>query len=375
MSLSRRSTLKALAAIGLSGAGTVAWMSSTSADERTRILVSAAQHKRDGDGLGWWDSSTATSRHVLSGFRGHSIIAHPLRAGHAVMMGRRPSMESVEVDLRNSKIVARVQSQAERHFFGHAVFSPDGAKLFTTENNLASGRGMVVVRDADNYQVLDEFESHGIGPHEIRMMPDGRTLIVANGGILTRPESGREKLNLDSMDSSLVLIDTQDGSLTEQHRIPYPKASMRHLAVARDGRVAIGFQLQRAAMDNDSVAPLAGVLTPGRSIRVFHEPVNVLREMRDYVGSVAVNNDAGVAAFTSPRGNLAAFWNIDTGSFSGYHTLFDVSGVTVTDDQQFFVLSNSNGHIRYIDANTLKEDKSRRLHAADVRWDNHLSYI
>ena len=52
--------------------------------------------------------------------------------------------------------------------------------------------------------------SGGIGPHEILRLPGARLLAIANGGIHTRPDTGREKLNLDTMRPNLTLMD-EDG--------------------------------------------------------------------------------------------------------------------------------------------------------------------
>ena len=47
---------------------------------------------------------------------------------------------------------------------------------------------MIGVRDAqDGYRQIGELPSDGIGPHEATLMPDGKTLVVANGGIRTHP--------------------------------------------------------------------------------------------------------------------------------------------------------------------------------------------
>ena len=41
---------------------------------------------------------------------------------------------------------------------------------------------------------IGELASFGVGPHEVVLMPDGATLVVANGGIRTHPDRDRAKL-------------------------------------------------------------------------------------------------------------------------------------------------------------------------------------
>jgi hypothetical protein len=56
---------------------------------------------------------------------------------------------------------------------------------------------VIGVRDASaGYRHIGELPSHGIGPHDLALLSDERTLVVANGGIRTHPDRRREELNL-----------------------------------------------------------------------------------------------------------------------------------------------------------------------------------
>lgn len=120
--------------------------------------------------------------------------------------------------------------EADRCFNGHVLCSPDGRRLYTTESDLATGAGLVGVRDALTLQKLAEWPTHGQDPHELVWEPGGRALWVANGGIPASPETGRLKLALDRMDPSLVRLDTHDGALQGPWRLPDARLSLRHLA-------------------------------------------------------------------------------------------------------------------------------------------------
>ncbi|MCA9546821.1 MAG: DUF1513 domain-containing protein, partial [Myxococcales bacterium] len=288
------------------------------------------------------------------------------------MVARRPGTAAVEVDLRAGRIRRRFAVAPDRLLCGHACFSADGQIVFTTEVDAQTGAGRVGVRDARTYAPLGELDTNGLGPHELALMPDGRTLVVANGGLLTRPESGRQVLNLDTMDPSLVYLDLARGAVVEQVRLAEPKASVRHLAVAQDGTVAVATQVQREAMAGAAVVPLAALHRRGEPLRPLAAPEPVTAALADYLGSVALSEASGVAGFTSPRGDLAAFWRLRDGAFLGYHRMVDVCGLAVTSDQQRFVLSNSLGELRWLDAHTLAEDRAARRHAPGLRWDNHL---
>ena len=124
--------------------------------------------------------------------RGHDAVARPSRA-ECVIFARRPGNFAVVLSPDRLTQPVWFTTPETRHFYGHGAFSRDGRLLYTTENDIASGSGMIGVRDAtDNYRHVAEFSAYGIGPHDIAVMPDGVTVVVANGGIETHPDSGRQ---------------------------------------------------------------------------------------------------------------------------------------------------------------------------------------
>ncbi|MEM1111023.1 MAG: DUF1513 domain-containing protein [Pseudomonadota bacterium] len=345
------------------------------AASRREFWVSAQGDGPQRYGLAWIDTDGQSPRSLPSGFRGHAVIQHGLRRESVVMLARRPGTRGIEIDLATGRTVRDFECGQSRHLFGHGCFSNDGSVLFTSEADIKAGVGKIVVRDASDYRVLDEWSSYGIGPHELALLPDGNTLVVANGGILTRPDSGRQRLNILTMRSSLAYLDSSSGKRIDQFEMAEPKASIRHLDVASDGSVAFAIQLQRDAAGHNRPVPLAGVQRPGEGLTLFDAPESLLHALRDYIGSVAVCHESRIAAFASPRGSLAAFWDLDTDELLGYHRLRDVCGLAFSPQRKAFVLSNSFGEMRELDATTLDERRSRRTQHASLRWDNHLTVI
>jgi len=365
----RRFLTGAGSALLLAGLPALSTRATTGPAER---WISAHGDNEQDYGIGWVDAGTPAGRDTATGFRGHAILQHGQRRNSVLFVARRPGTRGVEIDLDSGVVVASFDCAPNRHLFGHGCFSTDGKVLFTTEGDITAGTGRIVVRDADDYSVLQEWPSGGVGPHDIRMLPDGKTLVVANGGILTRPDTGRKKLNLDSMRSSLSYIDIGSGKLLEEFRVAEPKSSIRHLDVAADGTVSFAIQLQRQAAGHEQCVPLAGVHRPGEGLSLFTQPTTIIDNFADYVGSTAICNESRLAGFASPRGNLAAFWHIDSGELAGYHQLRDVCGIAVSRDRHAFVLSNSFGELRELDASTLQERRDRRVKLPGYRWDNHL---
>ncbi|RKF13797.1 DUF1513 domain-containing protein [Roseovarius spongiae] len=291
--------------------------------------------------------------------RGHAAATHPDRP-LAVAFARRPGAFALVIDCAAGREVARLSAPEGRHFYGHGAFSSDGRWLYTTENVYDAGRGQIGVWDAEGgFARADEFDSGGVGPHDIRRLPGRETLVVANGGIETHPASGRAKLNIPFMRPNLSYI--EDGQVIETIE-PAPehhKNSIRHLAVAGDGRVAFGAQWQGAAAQ----APLVGFHTRGQAIEMAEPPADALRAMRDYVGSIAFSPDGAQVVATSPRGGVVQVYDARARRLSGALPLRDVSGVAASGGA--LVVSSGTGLLRRLD------DGAERA-AEGLRWDNHL---
>ena len=226
--------------------------------------------------------------------RGHGAAFRPAPA-HCVVFARRPGTFAVVIDLDRGEALRRIDAGAGRHFYGHGVFSPDGRYLFTSENDFEAGRGMVGIRDAeDGYRQIGEFASQGIGPHELVLMPDGATLAVANGGIRTHPDNDRAILNLDTMQPSLAYLDLASGRLRDAFGLAarLHRLSIRHLAVNRDGLVAVAMQYEGSRRDR---VPLVG-LHDGGALRLLDAPPATERRMRQYAGSIAFDHGGRLLA-------------------------------------------------------------------------------
>ena len=210
--------------------------------------------------------------------RGHSFAVRP--GGHeAVHFARRPGRFALVLDLARGTVGHTVETPGGRHFYGHGVFSRDGRRLYATENDFGGERGVVGVYDAVNdYRRIGELKSHGIGPHDIRLLSDGETLVVANGGIATRPDLPRIKLNLPTMAPSLCLVDRRAGTLLQERRLDpaLHQLSIRHLAVGPEDTVAVAMQYEGPAGD---LVPLVAVWRGVEGLRLL--PWTGRRHARD----------------------------------------------------------------------------------------------
>ncbi|MEM1404629.1 MAG: DUF1513 domain-containing protein [Pseudomonadota bacterium] len=305
-------------------------------------------------------------------FRGHGVVQHPSDPSTLLMFARRPGFKALRVDLENGAVDSAFHLGKDRQAFGHGVFSADGKLLYSCEGEITSGRGLICVRETDGFTLLDEWDSGGIGPHELVWMPDDRTLAIANGGLLTRPESGREVLNLDTMASNLSYLDTDSGAVIETAPSPHPRASIRHLDVSKSGFVALGMQFQRLPKDHGEAAPLVARHRRGEGIRPLAIPDAVNAACDDYIGSVQISSTGQHAAFSSPRGDLVITADLKAGTFQGFHILHDVCGIGTIPQTDRFLLTNSQGQGRIIEGGDASEVADTRFHTPGLGWDNHV---
>jgi hypothetical protein len=276
------------------------------------------------------------------------------------------------VDLINGRVAHEIASPLDRHYYGHGIFSTDGARLYSTENDFATGRGVIGIYDAnDNYRRLGEIASHGIGPHELRMLADGKTLVVANGGIRTHPDLGRSKLNLKDMDPLLAYVDSADGALRGSCRPPasHHQLSVRHLAVTNDEAVCIAMQFEGPANIHP---PLVAIHRRDQPLKLLLAPPGIQERLRNYCGSVCCDSSGTCFAVSSPRGNLITFWT-SAGEYVDCLQLEDGCGIAAHEEPGHFWISSGQG--RLVCHSIIEGAKQElRLHPVSAtRWDNHLA--
>lgn len=232
--------------------------------------------------------------------RGHDIAWHPAADGSAVVAARRPGSFLVRWHVASGTELARFETDDESRFEGHLAFRPDGRVLYATETDLISGDGRVGVFDALSLERLEAWPCGGTGPHAVKWMADGR-LAVANGGILTLPETGRIKRNITSMDPSLSFIDPQDGRLLTQHRPPDSFMSVRHIAQTRGGHIAVSLQ-----NEGEVGRPLFALLD-GERLRYGQAETDLIERCGGYAGDIAAIGDA--FAVSCSRAGVTALWS------------------------------------------------------------------
>lgn len=333
----------------------------------------------DANGQSWagtWAPGQAPRGIVLPN-RAHEVLSVPGTAGgQALAVARRPGEYLVRFDTRRNKVLQWHDMEPDRLLSGHAIYTPDGRALYTAEFDADSGAGLVVERDPLTLRRRREFKSGGIGPHAMLLEPSG-SLLVANGGLLTLPETGRRKLNRDSMEASLARVDLSAGEVRQIWRVDDAYLSLRHLARAPDGTVAVAMQAEHADARQRMQAPLLALLGPDeRALRCIDLAGD--SGLHGYAGDVAWLPEPGPEAAAGASGGSfvvsatqagqLAWWSAQ-GDWQGQRALPDAGALATRGGE--WLACGASGQVR----GTVSKKDFKSGAPADVRWDNHARFV
>ena len=289
--------------------------------------------------------------------RGHAACAHPTRT-LAVAFARRPGSFALVIDCASGAVLHQLDPALARQFNGHGAFSADGALLMTSEVVAEGSAGRIGLWETKDFHRIGEWDSGGIGPHDIKLLPDGR-LVVANGGIATDP-TNRVKLNLEQMRPNLTIL--SEGKIVDQVELPadYRQNSIRHLALLPD-RIAFAMQWEG---DSAEPVPLLGLWQPGQSPQLCPPDDAMALAMKGYAGSIAATADQ-IAVTSAPGGLVMVFDH--AGQPVASHFRADLCGVAALGTG--FVVTDGLGAAWRLGGGLELLEK----HA--TAWDNHLVAI
>ena len=377
----RRDFLKLTALLG--GAALGSWLpisNSLAASTPSGLLFASAssQGERHALSFGWLKPDGLGSlQHVPLPARAHEVIVHPTEPW-LLVVARRPGTYMFVVDYRSGEVVRKIVSAKDRHVFGHAIFTADGRHLIYPENkvypenDIKKGEGRIVIRDLSaDFAIIADHPAYGIDTHQIALMADQKTLVIANGGVQTTPDASREKLNVETMRSSLDFIDLMSGQHLDQQTLDpqWQQCSLRHLDINARGDIIVAMQYEGAPNDD---APLVALKRHGETLKPLWGDATTRFAMKQYCGSAKWNSRGDLAAISSPRGNLITLWRGDNGELHSTQRLNDGCGLAALAGDAGFLASSGNGHLLHIDP--LRGSAERIIGAIPdgLNWDNHL---
>lgn len=364
MNHSRRNFLIGSAVtLGLAGAA----MLGLREPKRSGTLLSAFEDVRGDQYVG---GLTLDTRRVFGArvpMRAHGCAVDPRDPQRVIFFARRPGTQAFELRRDTRKVRTILQTPSGRHLAGHGVFSADGQWLFTPEHDYERARGVVSVRDVRDFRIAAEIDTQGIDPHEVAWLPDRRSLLVANGGIMTHPRTFRRKLNIPTMDPSLCVIDATTGRCNEQMRLPDHLLSIRHLAVAADGTAAVGLQYEGEPADAPGIVAL---YSPRAGLALLQAPDAERSRFHGYVASVTVSTGQQLIAAACPYGHGLACWSLRDRTYLGFVPAAETYGVSRLADGTVMA-SQRDGTAYGVDKTPLRSHFLKLDSDITLRWDDH----
>lgn len=293
--------------------------------------------------------------------RAHDSL-YNTRKKEVIYFGRSPSTSIYIVDVLNKKMSKVLSADKNRHFCGHGVIDKTNRYLYIVENNTLLNQGCIGIYDAwDNYKKIDEISSYGVGPHQIALLSDDKTLVVANGGIVK--DRNNTIINQESFISSLAYISAQESKLLASYPSQFSGNSLRHLTVDGQDQVFVGAQSH-----SQYINPLVFSHKGEDHLEPFIAEDYIWQGHNNYTASLEVCDDKLVVS--SPRGNSLSFWDKKNRRFLTKKSYLDVAGITVGGaDSSELLVSTGQGMLLTLNETQL----NKRYRAKDIAWDNHLS--
>ena len=253
------------------------------------------------------DEHDDRSRVIAIDFMAHGITQSPHDPRRFVMFEKHgPGCCVVELDLAGGtgEVVQTIAPGEGRQFYGHGVFTKDGALLLCTETAIGDhNRGVIAVRDAHDFSLRGEFPSYGRAPHDCMLVDDGATLLVSNGG---SPPGEPDPPNV-------AWVDVATQQLRERVAIPDDRVNAGHLAYTRAGELAVVSAPRDGLPPESSRGGIALRRSDGELVSI-REPRALVEGLLGETLSVAIHEPTGIVGATTPLANVVTFWRMSDGS-------------------------------------------------------------
>lgn len=264
------------------------------------------------------------------GFLAHGVIHNPGSPGRVVVFEKK-GPGACEIDLKENKIVRRIEPAKGCEFYGHGAYSADSKILYATEYLKETYEGRMVIRDAADMKVIGEFPTHGEWPHDCTFIDDGKVVAITNGG--GHIDGGAEPC--------VTYVEVPGGKLVEKITFDNPLLNAGHLYIGPKGDLAVVHAMREGyhgeeALGAISLRPKAG------KFKTMVSPANVTAMMKGETLSVVMHHETSVVAATNPYGTnsgLVTFWDMAAQKYLSHEHLEQPRGVALTLDQKHWVIT------------------------------------
>ena len=291
-------------------------------------------------------------------FLPHGIHRNPQRNAQLALF-EKIGPGACEFDMSSREVTRTIAALQGHQFYGHGAYSVDGSLLFATESSIETLVGTISVRDAKDLKVVGQFPSYGKSPHECKLIDQGQTMLVTNGGGTRGQEA-----------PSVSYIDVKSQLLLEQVTLRNEHINAGHVAVSSDGELIV-VSAPRAGLNQRlpggvSIGVSQGQITPAKAAS------DLTNRLYGEALSVSIHDGLSLAAVTHPDGNMLTIWSLQDQRLIKTIRLPGPRGVELTNDQSAFIVSfGSEASVLKIPVTTLEPD-NKSTHSGTFITGSHI---
>lgn len=287
---------------------------------------------------------------------------------------RKPGASLLKYSL-SGELIAELKPLKDQHFEGHAIFSIDEKYLYVTASDFQQGSGKLLKLNSHDLSLIEMYNTNGIGPHEL-VWQAPNIIAIANTGVLTHPNSSRDILNLDNIQSNVVLFNTLDKTLVHEWSVPLVGLSARHLDRMDNGDLVIGCQYKK----EDQRPPCIAFASKGEALKFADTQNETLHwDMKGYTASIKSIPNSDQALISNPRGHLLTQWRDPTSSSETeivqFVNSFDIKynkGIKLTKKGNQAWFSLGAGELLFLDIESQTLNSTTVKVKPNIWWGNHL---
>ncbi|MCA8914030.1 MAG: DUF1513 domain-containing protein [Planctomycetes bacterium] len=264
------------------------------------------------------------------GFLPHGVIKNPT-APHKVLVFEKKGRGGAEIDLKENKVINRIEPGDGRAFYGHGAYSTDHKVIYATQYDEETYEGTMVLRDATDFKVIGDFPTHGEWPHDCQFIDDGKTVAITNGG-------GNIK---GGAAPNVSYVNVADGKLIEKIEFDNAAINAGHLIISDHGDLAVGHAMREGLDTREALGGLS-IRPKNAKFKTMVTPAEVTGAMKGETLSLCMLHDKKIVAATNPYGRpngIVTFWNYETQKYVDKLEIEQPRGVALTLDNKYWIVT------------------------------------